>query len=120
MKPVNAVGSMTAFSKVPVAQQSSPRKSPERLKPGSRSGRGEQPKEAGKEQVDLGICLLNRTTNLLNRRIKFELPSDSNKAIVKIVDQKTGEVIRQLPPAESVRLRERIKQVSGRMLKVKT
>ena len=117
MKPVNAVGSMTAFSKVPVVQQSPPRKSSERLRPGSRPGRGEQLKEAGKEEVDLGIYLLNRRTNLLNRRIKFELPSDSNKAIVKIVDQETGEVIRQFPPAEYLTLRERIKQVSGRMLR---
>jgi flagellar protein FlaG len=109
---------MTVFSKVPVVQQSPPRNSPEELRPESPSGQADQSKEAEKE-VDLGVYSLNRTTNLFNRRIKFELSSDSDKLIVKIVDQKSGEVIRQFPPAEFVRLRERIKQVSGRMLKVK-
>ena len=118
MKPIDATGSMTAFSKVPAVKQFAPRKSPEGLRPESPSGQGDQSKEAEKE-VDLGVYFLNRTSNLLNRGVKFELLSDSNKVIVKIVDQETGELIRQFPPAELVRLRERIKQVSGRMLRVK-
>jgi len=119
VKPVNAVGSMTAFSKVPVPRQSPPGNSPERLRPQSSSRQADQSKEAAKGTLDRSIVRLNRTTYLFNRKIKFETPSGSKDVIVKIVDQETGEVIRQIPPAEFIRLRERIKKVAGRMLRAR-
>jgi flagellar protein FlaG len=45
--------------------------------------------------------------------VRFEQESESQDLIVKIVDQDTDEVIRQIPPEELLNLTKHLKELSG-------
>ena len=45
--------------------------------------------------------------------VRFERDSSSEELVVKIVDQNTDEVIRQIPPEELLKLSQHLKELSG-------
>ncbi len=45
--------------------------------------------------------------------VRFEKDSNSEELVVKIVDQDTDKVIRQIPPEELIKLSEHFKELSG-------
>lgn len=48
--------------------------------------------------------------------VRFEQESESHKLIVKIVDQESEEVIRQIPPEELLNLTKHLKELSGSII----
>lgn len=48
--------------------------------------------------------------------VRFERDSSSEKLVVKIVDQDTDEVIRQIPPEELLKLSQNLKELSGNIV----
>lgn len=49
-------------------------------------------------------------------RISFSKDDDTGDILIKIIDNKTDEVIKQIPPEEIVELRKRLGDMSGLML----
>ena len=45
--------------------------------------------------------------------VRFEQDSGTNELVVKVVDQNTDEVIRQIPPEELLKLSQHLKELSG-------
>ncbi|HHN63793.1 MAG TPA: hypothetical protein ENK09_00325 [Nitrospirae bacterium] len=41
---------------------------------------------------------------VINRSIRFEIDKELHRVIAKVIDRKTGEIIRQVPPEEAVRI----------------
>ena len=56
---------------------------------------------------------LERISLAFNRRLKFEINSDSREIVVKVIDNETDKVIRELPPEELQRLHSRIQESVG-------
>ncbi len=52
-------------------------------------------------------------SDVLNRKVKFSVDTDSNRVIVRIVDKETNEVIRELPPEALVKLHKKMKEAMG-------
>ncbi len=50
----------------------------------------------------------NLQAHLLNRKVDYHIEQDSNELVIKIRDGETGEVIRQIPEEEFLRLSNRI------------
>jgi len=48
--------------------------------------------------------------------VRFEQERDLNELIVKVVDQETEEVIRQIPPEELIELAKRLRELSGNIV----
>jgi len=48
--------------------------------------------------------------------VRFEKNEDSQELIVKIVDQKTDEVIRQIPPEELINLSKHLRELQGNIV----
>jgi flagellar protein FlaG len=48
--------------------------------------------------------------------VRFEQDSSSEELVVKIVDSKTDEVIRQIPPEELINLSKQLKKLSGSII----
>ncbi len=44
---------------------------------------------------------------------KYEITNNPDMIIIKIVDQKSGEIVRQIPPEEAVRLAKAIDELLG-------
>ena len=52
-----------------------------------------------------------------NRRIKYSL-TENNDLIIKIIDKKSDEVIRQIPPEEMVKIKEMLAKILEQELEV--
>ncbi len=69
-----------------------------------------------KEKVSTGtqgsgpVETKNRLAQSLNRKIDYHIQQDNNKVIIQVRDGETGEVIRQIPQEEFVRLADRISE----------
>lgn len=54
--------------------------------------------EVPREEVEKTIEKLNRLMGLFEKRMKFEVHEEANRIMVKIIDEKSGEVLREVPP----------------------
>jgi len=66
--------------------------------------------EAQREQLDDAVSQLNDFVQNVQRDLQFEVDNDLGQTIVKVVDQATKEVIRQIPDELALRLAENLQQ----------
>ncbi|EHJ05413.1 flagellar protein FlaG [Marinobacter manganoxydans] len=66
--------------------------------------------EATREQLDDAVRQLNDFVQNVQRDLQFEVDNDLGQTIVKVVDQSTKEVIRQIPDELALRLAENLQQ----------
>ena len=52
----------------------------------------------------------------INRKIDYHIEQDSNELVIKIRDKETGEIIKQIPEEELLRLTNRISDFNKTML----
>ncbi|UCD38494.1 MAG: flagellar protein FlaG [Fidelibacterota bacterium] len=48
-----------------------------------------------------------------NTKISFDVDEDTGRAVVRVLNKETGEIIRQVPPEELLTLVARMRQLSG-------
>lgn len=63
-----------------------------------------------REQLDDAVTKLNDYVQAVQRDLKFEVDNDLGQTIVRVVDQETQEVIRQIPDEVALRLAENLQQ----------
>ena len=68
-----------------------------------------------KEEISDAISNLERS---FNRTIRFEIDSELDAVIVKVIDKESGDVIRQIPSEELVELSKKIKEHNLHILDV--
>jgi len=56
---------------------------------------------------------LNSLAQDLHRELRFSVDEETGDTVIKIVDQKTDEVIRQIPSEELIELRQRLAAATG-------
>lgn len=76
-------------------------------------------KEERKELVKKSIAEMNAEFELKNYSIRFSIDDKLKEIVVKIVDTKTDEVIRQIPPDGVLRLRAHLEEMVGILLEEK-
>ncbi|MFC7514217.1 flagellar protein FlaG [Herbaspirillum sp. GCM10030257] len=70
-------------------------------------------------QVTSAVAQINETLKKLSQDLEFSLDSDTEKAVVKVVDQQTKEVIRQIPTAEALEIAKALDRVQGLLIREK-
>ncbi|WP_421921663.1 flagellar protein FlaG [Marinobacter salarius] len=84
--------------------------SPTQAQEPSKAERLEKRNEAQREQLDDAVSQLNDFVQAVQRDLQFEVDNDLGQTIVKVVDQSTQEVIRQIPDEVALRLAENLQQ----------
>ncbi|MBA4500916.1 flagellar protein FlaG [Marinobacterium marinum] len=56
------------------------------------------------EEIEQTVASLNETMTLLERGINFEVDSDVERTIIKVVDRATDEVIKQIPSEDLLKV----------------
>lgn len=51
-----------------------------------------------------------------NIRLSFKVDDKTGDLVVRVLDKETGEVIRQIPPEEMLKLREKLEELTGVLL----
>jgi len=83
------------------------------LQPASEPSKAEKLKErseAQRENLGQAVSQLNDFVQNVQRDLQFEVDNDLGKTIVKVIDQETQEVIRQIPDEVALRLAEKLQQ----------
>lgn len=76
----------------------------------SRVVRLEKQRENQRESLDQAVSRLNDFVQTVQRDLQFEVDNNSGKTIVRVVDQQTDKVIRQIPDDVALRLAENLQQ----------
>lgn len=67
-----------------------------------------------REQVDDAVKKLNES--LPTPSLEFSVDHDSKEIVVKLIDQNTKEVLRQIPSLEALEMAKSIDKLQGRMI----
>jgi flagellar protein FlaG len=67
--------------------------------------------EATDEQVKTTVLQLTEILRTNNRQLSFSVDEGSNKQVVKVTDSATGDIIRQIPTEEVLKLSERLQDL---------
>ncbi len=78
-----------------------------------------QKEEPSAEEIKQNLDAINTQLRSMNISIQFTIDGTTNDVVVKIVDDDTGKVIRQIPPDDVLRIREHLKEMSGLLVKGK-
>ena len=113
--PAKALSSSQAEGmKAPdLATSSSENRQAQKLQAANQASKAEKLKERNEAQrEDLGqaVSQLNDFVQNVQRDLQFEVDNDLGQTIVKVVDQQTQEVIRQIPDEVALRLAEKLQQ----------
>ncbi|PXX91071.1 flagellar biosynthesis protein FlaG [Marinobacter vulgaris] len=76
----------------------------------SKAERLEKRNEARREQLDDAVSQLNDFVQSVQRDLQFEVNNDLGQTVVRVVDQSTQKVIRQIPDEVALRLAENLQQ----------
>ncbi|OZB06391.1 MAG: flagellar biosynthesis protein FlaG, partial [Marinobacter sp. 34-60-7] len=66
--------------------------------------------EVQREELDEAVSQLNDFVQNVQRDLQFEVDNELGQTIVRVVDQSTQEVIRQIPDEVALRLAENLQQ----------
>ena len=85
----------------------------------STSGAAEKSQANPKDRPDLqaAVVEMNDFVQSVNRDIDFRLDDDSGRVVVSITDRETGNVIRQIPSEDALKLAESLSEARSLLLK---
>ncbi|HWT71660.1 MAG TPA: flagellar protein FlaG [Oxalicibacterium sp.] len=80
-----------------------------------------QPTDAVTTASQLATALqsINKALQDLSPNLEFTVDPDSNRTVVKVLDQQTKEVIRQMPSAEALEISKALDKLQGLLVRQK-
>lgn len=78
-----------------------------------------EPEEApqSREPVEDAVIAIQSFVQSIRRDLNFSLDESSGRVVLKVIDGASGEVIRQLPSEEALRLAESLEEVRSLLFK---
>ncbi len=70
-----------------------------------------------REEVSTAIEKLNGAMMASSQSLKFEIDEDTRQIVVKIIDQVTEEVVRQIPTEEALQMAKSIDRMQGLLIR---
>jgi flagellar protein FlaG len=83
---------------------------PQALSLAGQIAQAREEKASQKEKLSSAVSQLNSYVQNVQRDLQFEVDSELGQTIVRVVDQKTQQVIRQMPDELALRLAEKLQQ----------
>jgi flagellar protein FlaG len=68
------------------------------------------------ESVREAVAAINRAAKALNNNVQLSLDSGSGRAVVRVIDSETGQLIRQIPSEEALELRRALDRIAGLLI----
>lgn len=69
--------------------------------------------EIPREDVERATDKLNRLMGLIDKRIRFDLNGESDQIMVRVIDQDTDDVLKEMPPKRVLELLHSLTDVAG-------
>ncbi|TWI47046.1 flagellar protein FlaG [Pseudomonas duriflava] len=78
---------------------------------------GTSPTAPTLEQLKSATSEMNAFASSVGRNINFSLDESTEQIVVKVIDRASGDLIRQIPSEEALRVAENIKEMRGLLFK---
>lgn len=65
------------------------------------------------DQVNEAVSQLNKSVQAKSQGLEFSVDSDTKRTVVKVIDQSTKEVLRQIPSPEALEIAKSLESKSG-------
>jgi flagellar protein FlaG len=91
-------------------------KQPPRDQKDDSEGRSLSRASADRAKIAQAAVRFNEVLSLTDSQLKIEVDHETDRVIVKIVEQESGEVIRQIPPEELLELEQYLSSPKGLLL----
>ncbi|CAN7683264.1 flagellar protein FlaG [Duganella sp. LjRoot269] len=65
------------------------------------------------DQVSHAVSQLNKSAQAKSQGLEFSIDNDSKRTVVKVIDQTTKEVLRQIPTPEALEIAKSLESKSG-------
>ena len=73
-------------------------------------------KEPSREQLNQAVSDLNQSSQMKTQGLEFSIDEDSQRTVVKVIDQETKEVLRQIPTKEALELAKTFDSAKGSLI----
>ncbi|QHS12790.1 flagellar protein FlaG [Shewanella sp. Arc9-LZ] len=81
----------------------------------------EETQQATQKKNENLIQVANELTEMMavmQKGLKFSVDEESGKQVIKVQDVSSGDIIRQIPSEEALKLAEKLSEVSGILMKI--
>ena len=78
---------------------------------------GKDDAQAELKEVTQAVSDINKAMQFMSRQLEFSVDTDSERTIVKVIDQQTREVIRQMPTKEALEIGKALEKAQGLLIK---
>lgn len=79
---------------------------------------GKQMPEPPQEELDSALAQLRQAIELrAPNELQFSVDKETGKTVIRIVDSKTGDVLRQIPPRELIEIAKSIDRMQGLLVR---
>jgi len=72
---------------------------------------GSKKEPLSKPELEAAVESANEIGQLLKRKLNFSIDSSTERVVVQVIDEESGEVVRQVPPQEMLRIAAHLKQL---------
>jgi flagellar protein FlaG len=69
------------------------------------------------DQVTQAVSQLNKSSQAKSQGLEFSIDQDSKRTVVKVIDQTTKEVLRQIPSPEALEIAKSLDSTKGLLIK---
>ena len=69
------------------------------------------------EQVSQAVQKINKNLQAQGQGLEFSIDQDSNRTVVKVIDQQTKEVLRQMPTVEALEIAKALDSAKGMLIR---
>ena len=92
---------------------------PERAQQAAAAAAPEAPATAQNhpEHVAQAVKTINATLKNLNQNVEFTIDEDSQRTVVKVIDQETKQVLRQMPSQEALDIANALDRLQGLLIR---
>jgi len=122
MEATSFIHSIDEIPESVVAQEAPPTAKVDQVGPATSQPVKEEPKEVDQQKMEAVASeiadKMNKVASVFNTSLSFSVDKPTGKAIIKVMDTDTDEIIRQIPPKEVLKLIGRMRNVMGMLLDV--
>ena len=77
----------------------------------------QQGAEASRNQIQGAVSTIQQFAQSVRRNLEFQLDDSSGRVVVKVTDGESGDVVRQIPSEDALRLAESLDEVRSLLFK---
>lgn len=76
----------------------------------------EKSRPSNQSSLNSAIAEMKQYVQSVQRDLQFEVDEESNRTIVRVVDSQTGDVVRQIPAEEFLKMAKRMEELDGLLM----